>query len=117
MKKALLIGLLAILPIAAFAIQDYGVPAPTVFDTVGSLMNFIQIILNWFFVLIVIVAIFYLLYVALRYILSGGKADVIKGIGSSFGYILLGLLVALIAKGLVFGLCNMISSSGCKIFP
>jgi len=117
MKKAILIGLLMTLPMAAFAIRDYGFPAPTVFDTVDSLMNFVQIVLNWFFVIIIICAIFYLLYVAIRYILSGGKADVVKGIGSAFGYILLGLLIALIAKGLVFGLCNMISSAGCKIFP
>ena len=61
-------------------------------------------------------AVFYLLYVALRYILSGGVAASVKAAGTAFGYILVGLLVAVIAKGLVFGLCSMIGTNACSFF-
>ena len=116
MKKALLIALLVIIPAMAFAQPTSKLTAPIVFETTDNLFAFIQNLLNWFFVIIIVLAIFYLLYVALRYVISGGVAASVKAAGTAFGYILLGLVVAVIAKGLVFAVCNLIGGGSCRIF-
>ncbi len=120
LKKTLLVTLLLALP--AMALADTGVAplplgangAPTIFSTSTSLISFIQSILNWFFVIIIIVAVFYLLYVAFHYVISGGNKDKVGVAGSAFGYILLGLAVALIAKGLIFAVCHLLSNTTCS---
>ena len=117
LKKTLLVTLLLALPAIALAQAPLplgGTGAPIVFSTTDALIKFIQNILNWFFVIIIILAVFYLLYVALRYVVSGGKDDAVKGASSAFGYILLGLAVALIAKGLIYAVCHLISTATCS---
>jgi hypothetical protein len=52
----------------------------------------------------------------MRYITSGGKADVLKTAGSAFTMILLGLAIAIIAKGLVYAVCQLVGSTSCKLF-
>lgn len=119
MKKILPIALLLAMPIMALAITENpaGIKAPDAFVDVGGLWTFIQTALNWFFVAIVIVAVFYLLWVGLKYVTSGGKADVLKTAGSAFTMILLGLAIAIIAKGLVYAVCQLVGNTSCKLFP
>lgn len=118
MKKFLPIALLLAVPIMTWAITENpaGIKAPEVFSDVTGLWNFIQIALNWFFVAIIIVAIFYLLWIGMRYITSGGKADVLKTAGSALTMILLGLAIAIIAKGLVYAVCQLVGSTTCRLF-
>lgn len=119
MKKFLPIALLLAVPIMTWAITENpaGIKAPDAFVDVGGLWTFIQTALNWFFVAIVIVAVFYLLWVGLKYVTSGGKADVLKTAGSAFTMILLGLAIAIIAKGLVYAVCQLVGNTSCKLFP
>jgi hypothetical protein len=47
--------------------------------------------------------------VAMNYITSGGKDDKVKENGKRLAFILVGIIVALIAKGLVFVTCNLVT--------
>lgn len=117
MKKVLLATLLAISPIMVVnAMEEPPASLPETFSSFGTLLTFIQGLLNWFFVIIIIIAIFYLLYVGLRYVLSGGKKETVQGIGSALGYVLVGLVVAIIAKGLIYAVCTLFTASGCRIW-
>ena len=118
MKKALLATLLALSPMIVMAqeMPQSPVKVPTTFTNFNSLLAFIQNLLDWFFIAIIVMAIFYLLYVGLRYILSGGKKETVQGIGTAFGYIIVGLIVAIIAKGLIYAVCTLFTPGGCRVW-
>lgn len=117
MKKVLLATLLAISPMMVMAqeLPPAPVVVPETFNSFSGLLTFVQNLLNWFFIAIIVMAVFYLLYVGLRYILSGGKKETVQGIGTAFGYIIVGLIVAIIAKGLIYAVCYLFSPGGCKV--
>ncbi|MFA5392572.1 MAG: TrbC/VirB2 family protein [Candidatus Paceibacterota bacterium] len=73
-------------------------------------------ILNWFFGIVIIVAAIMIISAGFTYVTSAGNADKIKGAMNTIIYALVGIAVALLAKGLVFMVCKFISGAECKFF-
>lgn len=115
MKKFLSIFVLALLviPFGAFAITEAPAILPDTISTTDDLFNYIRIALNWIFYALLILALFYILLIAINYVTQGGSGgqEKVKANGQKLSYILLGIALALIAKGLVYLVCYLVTSS------
>ena len=113
MKKFLSIFVLAllVLPFTALALpSEPGVVLPEVMGTTTDLFAFIRIVLNWIFYALLILAVIYILFIAINYVTVGGSDPTkVKDNGKKLGFIILGIIVALIAKGLIFMVCYLIT--------
>ncbi|MDD4784434.1 MAG: hypothetical protein WC483_02485 [Candidatus Paceibacterota bacterium] len=119
MKRFLSIFMLAllVLPLGVSAIPEAPSKLPETFATTDDLFNYIRIALNWIFYALLVLALFYILLIAINYVTQGGSggADSVKDNGKKLSYILLGIALALIAKGLVYVVCYLVSGAGyCK---
>jgi len=47
--------------------------------------------------------------IALNYVMAGGDTGKAKDNGKKLSYVLIGIVIALIAKGLVFVTCNLVT--------
>lgn len=91
-------------------INDMEVPHVEVLPLVSTL-------LNWFFFALLVVAVFLLINVGYQYVVSGGDSKKASLQAKNLGYILMGIAIALIAKGLVVLTCNIVAGEGtCKFF-
>jgi len=74
-------------------------------------------VLNWFFGIVVIIAAIMLVAAGFTYVTSGGNPDKMKTALNTLIYALIGVAIALLAKGLVFMVCTFIGpTGGCKFF-
>jgi len=124
LKKIFAVLLLISMPLAALAAPvdggmleiDYMSSAPgSDFD----IFTFVSSVINWLFYALLVMALIMLLLVGYHYIATGGKdptkvADNMK----KLGFILLGIAIALLAKGLIYATCIIVSGSGdlCKFW-
>lgn len=115
MKKFLSIVMLAflVIPFGALAITEAPAILPDTISTTDDLFNYIRIALNWIFYALLILALFYILLIAISYVTQGGSggADKVKDNGKKLSFILLGIALALIAKGLIYLICYLVTSS------
>jgi hypothetical protein len=113
MKKFLSIFVLAllVLPFTALALpSEPGVQLPLVMGTTQDLFDFIRIALNWIFYALLILAVIYILLIAINYVMVGGKdPKAVAGNGQKLGFIIIGIVVALLAKGLIYLTCYLIT--------
>lgn len=123
-KKIFAILLLVSMPMAALAAPvqeddmlkvDYMSSAPSDFN----IFSFVSFVINWLFYALLVMALIMLLLVGYHYVTTGGRdpskvADNMK----KLGFILLGIAIALLAKGLIYGTCIIVSGSGglCKFW-
>jgi len=123
LKKVLFVfGILLVLPGLAFAqnlaqppIQGFNLP---VFITsTGGLLSLLQTVLNWIFFALVFVAIIMILLIAFNFVTKGGKdKDGAKDEWNKLTNILIGIGVALMAKGVVYLVCSLFTSQSCIFF-
>ena len=113
MKKfiSLFIIALFVLPFTALALpSEPGVQLPTVMGTTQDLFDFIRIAINWIFYALLILAVIYILFIAINYVTAGGQDPTkVKDNGKKLGYIIVGIVIALIAKGLIYLTCYLIT--------
>lgn len=113
MKKFITILLLAllVLPFATIAAPvDPGVTLPSnTMTNTGDLFTYISVALNWFFYALLVLAVIFILMIALNYVMAGGDTGKAKDNGKKLSYVLIGIVIALIAKGLVFVTCNLVT--------
>ncbi|MCC7571964.1 MAG: hypothetical protein KO464_01075 [Candidatus Methanofastidiosum sp.] len=112
MKKFISLVVLAFLvaPAVTFGqVMGPGVELPTPIQNTSDIFGTIQTLINWFFYVLLVLAVIFILVVALNYVTSGGKDDKVKENGRRLAFILVGLAVAVLAKGLVFVTCNLVS--------
>lgn len=115
--KNFVIGLLILsLPLAVLAETDWLNQMP---DYMGSapdansfdIFDFINKLINWLFYALLVVALVMILMVAYTYITAGGEATKASKAGKNLGFILLGIAIALLAKGLIYLTCVIVGSS------
>jgi len=58
---------------------------------------------------LLVVALFLLINVGYTYVTAGGDAKKTGKAASTLGYILMGIAIALIAKGLIYAACSIIT--------
>ncbi len=121
MKKFLSIFILAllVLPLGVSAIPEpKNIQLPTVLATTDDLFTFVRIALNWIFYALLVLAVVYILIIAIDYVTSGGGggSDKVKANGQRLTYVLLGVALALLAKGLLYLVCYLLAgaSTSCQ---
>jgi len=59
---------------------------------------------------LLILAVIYILFIAINYVTQGGQdPSKVKDNGKKLGYIIIGIVIALIAKGLIYLTCYLIT--------
>jgi fumarate reductase subunit D len=107
MKKIIYLFLLlavAVFPIIALADPD--VPAAVTPQSVTPIPNTnfentIGFLTNWFFAILLVVAVWFLLWAGFTFVTANGEPDKITKARSQVMYGLIGVLVAVMAKGIV----------------
>ena len=92
-----------------YDIPDYMSTAPgsNGFDLIG----FVKTLINWYFYALLVVALFLLLGVGYTYVTAGGDTKKTGKAASTLGYILMGIAIALIAKGLIYAACFIVTNT------
>lgn len=116
MKKTILaISILTLFSIAlvSFAVtEDIVAPNVTNFDIWGLLTKAI----NWLFGLVIAVAAIMLIWAGFTYVTSGGNAEKMKTALNSVIYALIGIAIAILAKGLIYMVCGFVGGTDCSFF-
>jgi len=103
MKKKLLalatISLL-VLPVAILA-QEPTTTIPTIVTAPGDIIVIIERVANWFFAILLAVALLFILIAAFQFLTSGGDPGKVQTARQALTYALIGIAVAFLAKGLV----------------
>ena len=111
LKKLFIILLIVSIPTMALATGyedmdiDYMGKAP---DTNFNLLDFVGTLINWFFYALLVVALFMLIWVGYIHVTAGGDSKKTSKAMTNLGYILMGIAIALIAKGLIFAACSIV---------
>ena len=73
--------------------------------------------LNWLFGIVIIIAAIMLVWAGFTYITSGGNEEKVKPALNGVIYALIGVAIALLAKGLIYMVCTFIYTGGqCSFF-
>jgi len=119
MKKIILTTvLLALFSVASISLAQYGAPvAPTVTVDLWSTTSVLTRAINWFFGIVIMIAAIMLISAGFTYVTSAGNADKMKTALNTLIYALVGVAIALLAKGLVFLICTFLNVGGsCTFF-
>ena len=102
MKKYLPFLLALAAPLAASAqITPPPITAPSSIANINQVLQAVNVcaIVNWAFWLVIVFSIIFTLVAAFRYLTAGGNPERVKAAGSTLLYVVVGIVVALIAKG------------------
>ena len=117
-KRILAISILTLFSLALVSFAQYGAPeAPTVEINLWSPDSVLTRALNWFFGIVIVIAAIMLISAGFTYVTSAGNADKMKIALNTLIYALIGVAIALLAKGLVFLICTFLNVEGsCTFF-
>jgi len=120
MKKTVLA--ISILTLFSFALVSFAantstdITAPdiklTLFGTTGILNKAV----NWVFGIVIFVAVIMLIWAGFTYVTSAGNAEKMKTALNSVIYALIGIAIAILAKGFVYMICQFVGGTDCKFF-
>ena len=119
MKKIILTTVLLVLfSVVSVSLAQYGNEpvAPTVSVTLWGTNSILTKATNWFFGIVIAIAAIMLISAGFTYILSGGNEEKMKTALNSVIYALIGVAIALLAKGLVYLICNLLGTTACSFF-
>jgi low temperature requirement protein LtrA len=120
MKKIILalsiLAFLSAISVPFVYAEEWPPTAPEV--TMDSPIAVVTLILNWFFGFVVIIAAIMIIAAGFIYVTSSGNAEKVKTAMNTLIYALIGLAVAILAKGLVFMVCKFLMPAGstCNFF-
>lgn len=107
MKKVIsFLPLLAILILPAMALAATGGGPPEDVD----IMEVIENITNWVFVVIMAIAVLVILLAAFRFLFAGGNPESVKGAQQMLLWAAVGILVALVARGIIALIRNVVGA-------
>ena len=102
MKKIVLLGAITLivgLPLLALA-QVSGPPETPV--TIERIVGILERFINWMFAILLAIAVIFIILAAFKYLTAGGDAEKIKSAHSQLIYAMVALGVALLSRGLIF---------------
>jgi len=117
MKKIILaLSILTLFSLTSISFAQYGgaAEAPNITVDIWSLLTRA---LNWLFGIVIAIAAIMLVWSGLSYVTSAGNADKMKVALNTLIYALIGVAIALLAKGLVYMVCTFVNTGGqCNFF-
>jgi hypothetical protein len=115
MKKiALTLSLFALLGMSLVAFAAYTGEAPNIQVDIWTLLTRA---LNWFFGIVIAIAAIMLVLAGFTYVTSAGNEDKMKTALNTLIYALIGVAIALLAKGLIYMVCTFVNQGGtCSFF-
>ena len=120
MKKLILpISLIALLSITTLCFADYtGAPhAPDIPIDLWGPNSVIKTVTNWFFGIVLLIAVIMIIAAGFNYVISAGNEAKVKTAMNLLIYALVGVAIALLAKGLVYVICLLLKTTGtCTFF-
>ena len=108
MKKFLIGSISAFLPLMAFAQTQ---TVPTVITDYTGVVGIINKVGTWMFGLLLALAVVFLLYAAFTYLRAGGDPSKVDEAKNVIIYALIAIVVAVLAKGLIIVVGNIIAPS------
>ena len=121
MKKAILpilaISMLIAIPIFGLAAEE-GMTPPDIKLELWGASGILTKALNWVFGIVVFVAAIMLIWAGFTYVTSAGDTEKMKKALNSLTYALIGIGVAVLAKGLVYMICVFVggATANCSFF-
>lgn len=100
MKKVLagfLMVSLVALPAVAFGFETL----PTGPTTIDQFINILNIVANWVFSILLVVAVIFILLAAFQFVTAGGNSTSVQEARQKLLYAAIGIIVAVAAKGIV----------------
>lgn len=108
MKKIVSSSLGLLFPLFAAAQSQL----PSGITTTSGLMDMICTLANWFFTFLIILAIFFVLYAAFKYLTAGGDPEKVKSASHVLIYAAVAVVVALLAKGFPLLIGSFVGQTG-----
>jgi len=99
-----LLGLMVILPVAvgaALNVPSAGSATTNISPQNLSVEDALTNITNWFFVIVLVIAVLFLLVAGFQFITAGGDPDRVNSARQNVMYAMVGVAVAVLAKGIV----------------
>jgi len=93
-----------------------GIEAPDVELTLWGEKSILTKAINWLFGLVIFVAAIMLIWAGFTYVTSAGNAEKMKTALNSVIYALIGIAIAILAKGFVYMICQFVGGTECKFF-
>ena len=84
----------AVMPVLALE------PAPTIITDPEEAVTLLETIIDWFFTILMVVAVIFIIMAAWTFLTAGGNPDAVTKARQMLVYALVGVAVALLAKGL-----------------
>ena len=103
-------------PSAVALAQVATVPSTGVPTTILGFYNLVCIATNWFFSFVILIAVFFLLYGALKFFSAGGNEDSVATARRYLAYALVGIAVAILARSFVFVVGNFLGAPTSGLF-
>ncbi len=120
MKKAILpiLAISMLIAIPVFGATTEGLKPPDIKLELWGDNGILQKAFNWVFGIVVFVAGIMLVWAGFTYITAAGDATKMKKALDSLTYALIGIGVAVLAKGLIYMICVFVggSTTGCSFF-
>ena len=120
MKKTVLA--ISILTLFSFALVSFAtntstdITAPDVKLTLFGTTGILNKAVNWVFGIVIFVAVIMLIWAGFTYVTSAGNAEKMKTALNSVIYALIGIAIAILAKGFVYMICQFVGGTDCKFF-
>ncbi|MBI4128882.1 MAG: hypothetical protein HY460_02415 [Parcubacteria group bacterium] len=80
-------------------------------STIEDILGVMNRIVNWFFALVLILAVIFLLWAAIRFFTAGGDEEAIASARWAVAWALVGIAIALLAKGLILLIANLVETT------
>ena len=114
MKKVLsaflMFGLFALPAVAFGAVTTTTVPSGP--QTIEALLGTIEVITNWIFSILLIVAVIFILLAAFQFVTAGGNATAVQEARQKLLYAAIGVIVAVAAQGIVTVAKSVLGAGG-----
>lgn len=99
---------LAVMPVLVGAQTD----PPTTITTMAGVLTTLNNILNWFFAIFLVAAVFFLLWAAFMYLTSAGDEEKVGKAKKALIWAIVAIVVAFLARGIVLIVKNFLTSGG-----
>ena len=99
--------LVAPMALAQFEVPGEQLPAPT-FQSYGGAITLVEKAANWLLYVVIALAVIFIVYAGFLYLTSGGDEDKTKAAKNYIVYAVIGIAIALLARGIVLLAKNFI---------
>ncbi|MBM3256932.1 MAG: hypothetical protein FJY98_01210 [Candidatus Liptonbacteria bacterium] len=83
-----------------------GSEAPAPITTLGGAFDILCNVLGWIFILLIVLAVFFVIVAAFRYLMAGGEPEKVGAANHTLIYAAVAVVVAIIARGIPIIIAN-----------